>query len=125
MPSFASLTAAFALASTVVASPVDLVEHRKSFTIDQVHRKTFAKNGAAATVKALRKYGKPVPANLLKAAENGPNDVVFSTSAAGQNGSDPAVAGDAYDSLYLSPVTIGDSNPTTVHLDFDTGSGDL
>jgi hypothetical protein len=120
MPSFASITAALALTATVVAGPV---ERRKGFSVEQVHRKIFAKNGPASMVKTLRKYGKPVPANLLKAAELGPNDEVFTTLAA--NGSDPAVPGDAYDSLYLSPVTIGTTNPTTVNLDFDTGSGDL
>lgn len=121
MPSFATITAALALTATVVANPV---ERRKAFTVEQVHKKTFAKNGAAATVKTLRKYGKPVPENLLKAAELGPNDVIFSAQAS-TSGSDPATPGDAYDSSYLSPVTIGTTNPTTVNLDFDTGSGDL
>ncbi|KAF2437954.1 aspartic protease PEP1 [Karstenula rhodostoma CBS 690.94] len=120
MPSFATITAALALTATVVAGPV---ERRKAFSVEQVHKKIFAKNGAAATVKTLRKYGKPVPENLLKAAEIGPNDQILTTLAS--SGSDPAIPGDAYDSLYLSPVTIGTTNPTTVNLDFDTGSGDL
>ena len=120
MPSFTSITAALALATTVISTPVD---HRKGFSVEQVQRKVFAKNGPKTIVKTLRKYGKPVPEHILKAAEIGPSDEVLTTLAA--NGSDPAVPGDAYDSLYLSPVTIGTSSPTTVQLDFDTGSGDL
>jgi hypothetical protein len=120
MPSFATITAALALTATVVAGPV---ERRKGFSVEQVHRKIFAKNGPASMVKTFRKFGKPVPAHILKAAELGPSDEILATLAA--NGSDPAVPGDAYDSLYLSPVTIGTSNPTTLSLDFDTGSADL
>ncbi|KAK7188480.1 Aspartic protease snp2 [Paraphaeosphaeria sporulosa] len=119
MPSFATITAALALTATVVAGPV---ERRKAFSIEQVHKKTFAKNGAAATVKTLRKFGKAVPENLLKAAEIGPNNIL---AVQASSGSDPATPGDAYDSSYLCPVTIGTTNPTTVNLDFDTGSGDL
>lgn len=121
MPSFATITAALALTASVAANPI---ESRKTFTVEQVHKKFFAKNGAAATVKTLRKYGKPVPENLLKAAAAGPNDVILATAAT-TSGSDPAVPGDAYDSSYLSPVTIGTASPVTVNLDFDTGSGDL
>jgi len=122
MPSFATFTAALALAATVSASPV---EKRKGFSIHQVERKVFAKNGPRTIVKTLRKYGKPVPEHILKAAEIGPSDVILSASSAqASNGSDPAVPGDVYDSLYLSPVSIGSAG-TTVHLDFDTGSGDL
>lgn len=120
MPSIISLTAALALATTVVASPV---ERHQGFSVGQVQRKVFAKNGPKTIVKTLRKFGKPVPEHILKAAELGPQDDLFSVQA--DNGSAPAVPGDAYDSLYLSPVTIGNTNPTTVHLDFDTGSGDL
>ena len=121
MPSLASLTAVLALTTTaVVATPID---HRKGFSVEQVQKKVFAKNGPKTIVKTLRKYGKPVPENILKAAELGPNDDIMYADAV--NGSDPAVPGDEYDSLYLSPVTIGTTNPTTVNLDFDTGSGDL
>jgi len=119
MPSFTYLTAALALASTVSATPVEL-HKRKAFTIEQVERKTFVKNGPVQVAKTLRKYGKPVPAHILKAAELGPSNDVL--TAAAENGTAPAVPADQYDSLYLSPVTIGN---TTVQLDFDTGSGDL
>ena len=110
MPSFATLTAALALTATVIAGPV---ERRKAFTVDQVHKKTFAKNGAASVAKTFRKFGKAVPENIVAAAAAGPSGTV----AAGPS--------DAYDSSYLSPVTIGTTNPTTVELDFDTGSADL
>ncbi|KAF2787683.1 acid protease [Melanomma pulvis-pyrius CBS 109.77] len=109
MPSIASLTAALAFAGAVVANPIEL-QKRKAFSIHQEERTTFAKNGAQSRVNTLRKFSKPVPANILAAA------------AAGPTGTAPAVPGDAYDSLYLSPVTIGN---TTLQLDFDTGSADL
>ena len=109
MPSLASITAALAFFGVVGASPVEL-QKRKAFSIDQVERATYIKNGPKQVAKTLRKFGKTVPENIVRAA------------AAGPNGSAAAVPGDAYDSLYLSPVTIGD---TTVHLDFDTGSADL
>lgn len=119
MPSFASLTAALALAGAAVATPVEL-HKRKGFSITQVERDVFVRNGPLSVAKTLRKYGKPVPDHILKAAAIGPS--ADDVSIAADNGSAPAVPGDQYDSLYLTPVTIGD---TTVHLDFDTGSGDL
>lgn len=116
MPSFAHLTAALALAGSAVATPVQL-DKRATFSVQQVERTTYLKNGAEQKVKTLRKYGKPVPQSLLDAVENA---AVFSIEDV--NGSAPAVPGDQYDSLYLSPVTIGS---TTLQLDFDTGSSDL
>ena len=115
MPSFTSLAAALALAGAVIATPVQL-EKRKAFSIEQVHRTTYLKNGPAQVAKTLRKYGKVVPENVIAAAEN--NAAV----SAADTGSEPAVPGDQYDSLYLSPVTVGS---TTLQLDFDTGSSDL
>ncbi|KAF2715611.1 aspartic protease PEP1 [Pleomassaria siparia CBS 279.74] len=109
MPSIASLTLALAIAGATVASPVDL-QKRKAFSVHQELRSTYAKNGALSRVNTLRKYGAEIPELILAAAVAGPT------------GSAPADPGDAYDSLYLSPVTIGN---TTVKLDFDTGSADL
>ncbi|KAF2466381.1 Asp-domain-containing protein [Lindgomyces ingoldianus] len=109
MPSLASLTAIIALLGLVAASPVD-IQKRKTFTVSQVERKQFIKNGAAQTAKTFRKFGVKVPAHILAAAAAGPNGTVA------------AVPSDAYDSLYLSPVDVGG---TTLHLDFDTGSADL
>jgi len=114
MPSFTYITAALALASSVAATPV---QKRDAFSVEQVARGTFRKNGPAQMVKTFRKYGKAVPEHLLAAAENH-----ASVQAQADTGSDPAVPNDEYDSAYLSPVTIGG---TTLHLDFDTGSADL
>ncbi|KAH7406970.1 aspartic peptidase domain-containing protein [Phaeosphaeria sp. MPI-PUGE-AT-0046c] len=114
MPSFAYLTAALALTSSVAANPV---QKRDAFSVEQVARGTYRKNGPQQVVKTLRKFGKTVPANLLAAAENAATVQIESDT-----GSDPAVPSDQYDSSYLSPVTVGSS---TVHLDFDTGSADL
>jgi hypothetical protein len=116
MPSFTYLTAALALTGAVSATPV---QKRDAFSVEQVHHKTFLKNGPAQVAKTLRKFNKPVPAHVLAAAEDRAG--VFTTEAVG-DGSAPAVPGDNYDSSYLSPVTIGN---TQVHLDFDTGSADL
>lgn len=92
MPSVSStLTAIVALLGAVGASPVEL-QKRKAFSIAQVQRKTFLKNGAQSMAKTLRKYGAKVPENILAAAAAGPN-----------NGTAPAVPADDYDSLYVIP----------------------
>jgi hypothetical protein len=72
--------------------------------------------GPEQTIKTLLKFGKPVPDSLRAAADNSV------TVQADVTGTEPAVPGDAYDSSYLSPVTVGSK---TLHLDFDTGSSDL
>jgi len=118
MPSFATLTAALALTGAAIANPVSL--NKRGFTVEQVERKVFLKNGPEQTIKTLRKFGKAVPVHIQKAADIGPSQ--DDISALADNGTAPAVPGDAYDSLYLSPVTLGS---TTVQLDFDTGSADL
>jgi aspergillopepsin I len=119
MPSFAQLTAALAFASTVVATPVQL-NKGTSFSVEQVPRSTYLKNGPEQKIKALRKHGKAVPQSLIEAAQNRASNTVVAAAAA--SGSVPATPNDEYDSAYLSPVTVGS---TTVHLDFDTGSSDL
>jgi len=122
MPSLTYLAVALAASTAVVANPIQL-EKRKAFTVQQVERATFIKNGPEQMIKTLRKYGKPVPQNLIDAAaayKSG--EAVQADDSAGDSGSAPAVPGDQYDSSYLSPVTLGS---TTVHLDFDTGSSDL
>jgi aspergillopepsin I len=108
MPSISStLTAAAVLLGVASANPIIA---KRSFSIDQVERGVFLRNGAQQRAKTYRKYGAPVP------------DHVQSAAAAAVTGSAPANPGDEYDSLYLSPVTLGN---TTVQLDFDTGSADL
>lgn len=119
MPSLTYLTAALAFASTVVATPVS-IDKREKFTVHQVQRGTFLKNGAADKVKTLLKYGKAVPKELQTAADNRANAATVSIES--NTGSEPANPSDQYDSSYLSPVTIGS---TEVQLDFDTGSSDL
>jgi hypothetical protein len=119
MPSFTHITAALALSGAVVATPVQL-EKRKAFSVGQVERSTYLKIGPEQMAKTLRKYGKAVPQTLLDAAANYAS--VTEAAAAAESGTAPAVPGDQYDSLYLSPVTVGSS---TLHLDFDTGSSDL
>jgi hypothetical protein len=120
MPSFTRLAAALALSSAVIATPVQL-EKRKEFTVEQVEKSQYLKIGPQQMIKTLRKFGKPVPQHLLAAVENYHSDVHIE-AAGDDEGSAPAVPGDQYDSLYLSPVTVGSNN---VHLDFDTGSADL
>ncbi|KAJ5029158.1 aspartic peptidase domain-containing protein [Bipolaris maydis] len=119
MPSIINITAALALAGSVAANPIQL-DKRGAFSINQVPHSTHLKNGPAEKVKALRKYGKAVPENLLKAAENRANTVVVEASAS--SGSVTATPSDQYDTSYLCPVTIGTQ---TFQLDFDTGSSDL
>ncbi len=91
-----------------------------SFSVEQVPRSTYLKNGPEQKIKALRKHGKAVPQSLIEAAQNRASNTVVAAAAA--SGSVPATPNDEYDSAYLSPVTVGS---TTVHLDFDTGSSDL
>jgi len=114
MPSFTYLTAALALTSAVVATPV---QKRDTFSVEQVKHSVHLKNGPAQVAKTLRKYGKVVPQHIQAAADARANTVT-----AASTGSEPANPSDEYDSSYLSPVTIGS---TTVNLDFDTGSADL
>jgi hypothetical protein len=120
MPSFIHLTTALALTSAVIANPVQLAK-RKEFTVQQVERSQYLKIGPEQMAKTLRKFGKPVPQNLLAAIDNY-SSTFETTSVGNDSGTAPAVPGDQYDSSYLSPVTVGNSN---VHLDFDTGSADL
>jgi aspergillopepsin I len=97
-----------------------ITDKGNSFSVEQVPRSTYLKNGPEQKIKALRKHGKAVPQSLVEAAQNRASNTVVAAAAA--SGSVPAAPNDAYDSAYLSPVTIGS---TTVHLDFDTGSADL
>ncbi|OCL12884.1 Asp-domain-containing protein [Glonium stellatum] len=110
MPSLRSMTAALAFLGAVQASPVDLLEKRKTFSVAQVEKGKYYKNGAIAIAKTFQKYNKEVPA------------VVAAAAAAAATGEVSATPDDAYDSEYLTPVSVGS---TTLELDFDTGSADL
>ncbi|KAJ4347654.1 Aspartic protease snp2 [Ascochyta clinopodiicola] len=116
MPSIAYVTAALALISAVVATPI---HKRNSFTVERVEHGLHLKNGPGQIVKTLRKYGKAVPEHIQAAADSRANNV---EAAAFISGSEPANPSNDYDISYLSPVTIG---TTTLNLDFDTGSADL
>ena len=108
MPSISStLTAAAVLLGAANANPII---QKRSFSIEQVERGTYLRNGAVQVAKTLRKYNAAVP------------DHVQAAAAAAVTGSAAATPGDAYDSLYLTPVSVGN---TTLHLDVDTGSADL
>ena len=109
MQTFTSVIATLACLGLVVASPVEL-NKRKAFSVGQIERGRFVRNGPASVAKTFRKYGKKPPANILAAAAVGPNGTV------------PATPSDEYDSMYLSPV---DAGGHIVNLDFDTGSADL
>lgn len=119
MPSLAILILALASSSAVIASPVG-VQKRAAFTVEQVQRGTYIKVGAEAMIKALHKYGKPIPQELKDAAAN--FHAKYASSAEASSGSVSAVPSDNIDSSYLCPVTVGG---TTLNLDFDTGSADL
>lgn len=66
MPSFTYLTAALALTSAVVATPV---QKRDTFSVEQVKHSVHLKNGPAQVAKTLRKYGKVVPQHIQAAAD--------------------------------------------------------
>jgi len=105
------MAAAFvALLQLASANPVNLLEKRKSFTIHQVEKGKVARILPVDMARTYAKFGKEVPSHIAAAA------------AAAVSGSVAAIPEDAYDSLYLSPVTVGCQ---TVNLDFDTGSADL
>ena len=110
MPSLFSMTALLAFLGAVQASPIDLLEKRKTFSVVQVEKGKYYKNGAIAIAKTFQKYNKEVPA------------VVAAAAAAAATGEVSATPDDAYDSEYLCPVSVGG---TTMELNFDTGSADL
>ena len=66
MPSITYLTAALALTSAVVATPV---QKRDVFSVEQVKHSVHLKNGPAQVAKTLRKYGKVVPEHIQAAAD--------------------------------------------------------
>ena len=106
MPSFLSAAALMALTATAMAGPI---EKRGSHTVSQVSRGSAFKNGAIEVAKAHEKFGKPIPAHVLKAAKAAASGTVVASPL-------------QYDEAYTCPVTAGSSN---LHLDFDTGSADL
>lgn len=108
MPSFKFAAAFVALCGLSAATPIE--KRGKTFTLEQVHRGNFTKNGPSQVVKTFNKFGKAAPVEAVAAA------------AAASTGTVTTTPGDEYDSLYLTPVTVGSN---TLELDFDTGSADL
>lgn len=104
----AHLSAASALVALVSASPVELRDIKKQFTIDQTVPKPFILSGPAAMRSTYYKFNVPAPEDVLVAAAANDGTVTAKPT--------------EYDSQYLSPVTVGGQ---TLNLDFDTGSADL
>ncbi|KAF2084918.1 Asp-domain-containing protein [Saccharata proteae CBS 121410] len=120
MPSFAQLTALAALTSLVVATPVELTK-RSTWTLKQELKGQKLKNGPKQIVKTYQKYGAQPPSDAQSAAAaatHGLERWLITLTA----GTVTATPEDEYDSLYLSPVQVGEQ---TLMLDFDTGSSDL
>jgi aspergillopepsin I len=105
MPSLYQIVVASTLLGLGAAAPVQ--KRAQPFTIQQVANPKHVKNGVAAYVKALSKWG--APAAQIKTILDASSSSVTTTP-------------QQYDSEYLTPVTIGDQDFT---LDFDTGSSDL
>lgn len=112
-PASTLFIAALAFLSTIEASPVIGLQKRKAFSLHQVERKKFLRNGPKQLAKDLAKYNVQAPARVMVSSLTVSNKV---------NGSAPAVPADAWDTYYLTPVTVGN---TTLQLDLDTGSADL
>ncbi|KAF2461935.1 aspartic peptidase domain-containing protein [Lineolata rhizophorae] len=110
MPSVHSLATFLALAGATFAAPTNThVFSKRSFSINQVARGQRLKSAPLEMRRTYRKYGKPVPTQVDRAA------------AAVSTGSAPANPAQ-YDQYYLTPVEVGGQD---LELDIDTGSGDL
>lgn len=102
------ISAASALLALASASPVERRDVKKGFTIEETVQKPFIPSGPAAVLSTYNKFNVQAPEDVVAAA-------------AANNGTVAAVP-TAYDSQYLTSVTVGGQ---TVDLDFDTGSADL
>lgn len=102
------LSAASSLLIVASASPIDLLDISKAFTVFQSVEKAFLLSGPATVLSTYKKFNVQAPADVVSAAAN--NDGTVSASPT------------EYDSQYLTPVTVGGQ---TLNLDFDTGSADL
>src|SRR2546423_14368073 len=102
MPSLRSVAV-----SLSVASPI---KSRGAFTLKQVHMGYFAKSPVKDMAATYAKFGGTMPIELAQAV------------ATSNTGSAPTHPGDAYDSVYLTPLDVGDPS---MMLAFHTGSARL
>jgi len=86
-----------------------------NFSVAQVRNPHFTKHGPIALAKAYRKYGVPVPDDLLAVVSS-----ILSKRTTGSAVTTPEES----DVEYLTPVSIG-TPAQVLNLDFDTGSSDL
>jgi aspergillopepsin I len=106
------------LVSLVIAIPTPVYERRgRSFTVHRKRNQNYVPNGTRSLLKAYRKFGIPIPDEVVTTPFN------TSEAVAGgqQNGQVDAVP-ESNDSEYLSEVVIGGQ---TMMMDFDSGSSDL
>jgi hypothetical protein len=110
MSPIASILAFAGVASLAVATPVIQSEKRdQTFSLQQVDSgKVKVRSGPAEVSRTFQKFGKQVPSHV--------------EAALAAQGSVTTTPEDAYDSAYLTPVSVGG---TTLNLDIDTGSSDL
>ncbi|KAF2085269.1 aspartic endopeptidase Pep1/aspergillopepsin F, partial [Saccharata proteae CBS 121410] len=100
-----------------------------TFSIPQVAAGKRLRNGPLSIARTYRKYRVPIPDDLAAAISRASayftelelQNTTLSNSNLSTR-SVPAIPEDKYDSVYLSPVTVGTNN---MMLDLDTGSGDL
>ncbi|KAF1986390.1 aspartic endopeptidase Pep1/aspergillopepsin F [Aulographum hederae CBS 113979] len=109
MLSLNSVLTFLALAGLTVAGPVNKLQKRSHFSINQKASNRHIRYGPVAMHRAYAKWGGLMSNNLIAAAQGA------------INGSVPAIP-EQFDVEYLSPVMIGDKE---LMLDFDTGSADL
>ena len=102
------LSAASALFIIASASPIELLDFSKAFTVFQSFEKQFILTGPTSILSTYQKFNVQPPADVVSAAAN--NDGAVSASPT------------EYDSQYLVPVKVGGQS---LNLDFDTGSADL
>ncbi|KKA30325.1 hypothetical protein TD95_005077 [Thielaviopsis punctulata] len=114
------LLAALTVAGVAMAAPT--ASNNTGYSVEQVANPNYIKSAPLALVKAYKKYGKAVPANLQAAADRAIADFHNGTAkrATGSATNTP----ESSDSEWLTPVQIG-TPAQTLNLDFDTGSSDL
>lgn len=136
MPSFTHLLLFTILVTLALSAPAPSAPQKRgqTFKVKRVANPNFVRrDGAAALIKAYRKFGMPLPTELAatierKTKHNGTSTAVTAKSnstVAATNGTGSgtvAATPESGDVEYLSPVNIGGQ---TMNMDFDSGSSDL